>query len=721
MEYAVLVIFGMLIIFYAFLFVLTLRYYKRQLSKNKEAYDYVFSAIADYRITWKSDLSDIKFEDKTKDMIERMGKKADKSYLRRLFGDSSSASADISLVLAAISSEGVTTRVNFEDGMTGVIEWKSKIIATTLGYSVIETVGIDITELVVTRNVMEELKNSLQRQQHFYSVLLDNATAGRFVIYNEFSNVFIHLAENYRRIFGFEEDERITLSEFMSRVKSSDKSIFSKELNSFVLGLNSTLDTMIEIRDTRGFYRCYLIRCKKSDILINGMSSMLGAIMDVTEIRSRLTRNNGSHEKFTMVHSRSAFIDEGDKLLAEYNNRSIGCAVICIQITRAQKITNLFGIDIMDTLMSAYTNSIQIVANETALVGKVGSEDFTVLARCEGKDELERFIKNLEILIENSCDDRILPSYLKDQVKFTAGACFFDGIDDIATIYNKASVTLYTNVFAKHSQFAIFDDSVEKRVFERDTLEHEIGDAIENGNFELYYQPKIDIATEKIIGAEALMRWNHTTRGLVMPNEFIGIAEEVGLITRIDEWGLLQACMQNINWKNKGFEQIKISVNMSQAQLYQTDLVASVKEALEKSGMESKYLEIEITETMAMLDIERTISLLGQLRELGITIAMDDFGTGYSSLSSLKQLPIDVLKIDKSLVDDIVENETSRHITTAIVNLGKAMNLVILAEGVETNEQRDVLRELGCDVAQGYLYSKPQPAAVIERKFLNAV
>ena len=214
------------------------------------------------------------------------------------------------------------------------------------------------------------------------------------------------------------------------------------------------------------------------------------------------------------------------------------------------------------------------------------------------------------------------------------------------------------------------------------------------------------------------MRWNHRTQGLIMPGEFIHIAEEMGIITKIDEWGMMQACMQNKIWQDKGYDPIKISVNMSQAQLYQTDVVASVKNALEESGVSPSCLEVELTETMAMIDIDRTVSILNALKKLGVSISMDDFGTGYSSLSSLKILPIDLLKVDRSLVYDIETNKTARCITKAIVDLGKAMNLTILAEGVENNNQRDILRELGCDVIQGFLYSRPQPAAVIEKNFL---
>lgn len=228
------------------------------------------------------------------------------------------------------------------------------------------------------------------------------------------------------------------------------------------------------------------------------------------------------------------------------------------------------------------------------------------------------------------------------------------------------------------------------------------------------YQPKVSFKTGEILGVEALIRWHHPVKGFIPPCDFIPLAEQFGIITKIDEWGLVTACRQCKQWQDMGLPPVKVSVNMSQAQFRRTDVYESVTRALEATGLEPKYLEIEVTETMAMTDIDRTVDVLGRIHDLGVSISMDDFGTGYSSLASLKTIPFDVLKIDRSLVCDLSENDTSRRITGAIVAMGKALRMVVLAEGVETNEQSKLLGEIGCDLAQGYYFSKPLPASEIE-------
>jgi len=247
--------------------------------------------------------------------------------------------------------------------------------------------------------------------------------------------------------------------------------------------------------------------------------------------------------------------------------------------------------------------------------------------------------------------------------------------------------------------------------------EHEIvghmNEALAENQFELYYQPKISFKTGEIIGVESLIRWHHPTKGFIPPSDFIPLAEQTGIITKIDEWGLRTACKQCKQWLDEGLPPVKISVNMSQAQFYCTDVIGTVTDVLAETGLDPKQLEIEVTETMAMQDIERTINVLGYIRSMGVSISMDDFGSGYSSLSSLKTLPLDTLKIDRSLVCDLDENNVSKQITGAIVDLGKAMKLIILAEGVETIEQSLFLTEIGCDLAQGFYFSKPCPASQI--------
>ena len=272
-----------------------------------------------------------------------------------------------------------------------------------------------------------------------------------------------------------------------------------------------------------------------------------------------------------------------------------------------------------------------------------------------------------------------------------------------------------------NSQVSEFTSDMESRMVENELMRSEMLDALENGEFELYYQPKVSFKTNEILGVEALIRWHHPTKGFVPPCDFIPLAEQFGIITKIDEWGLLTACKQAKKWQDMGLAPVKISVNMSQVQFSRTDVYETVSNALKETGLDPHWLEIEVTETMAMTDVDRTVSILEHIHELGVSISMDDFGTGYSSLASLKTIPFDVLKIDRSLVCDVNENDTSRRIAGAIVAMGKALKMIVLAEGVENVEQTKLLTEIGCDLAQGYYYSKPCPSGEIEKMLVTLI
>lgn len=449
----------------------------------------------------------------------------------------------------------------------------------------------------------------------------------------------------------------------------------------------------------------------KSEIAAKGVIASVG-----TEIAAEIVPE---HDASADIPDRKVFLTEGAKYLKK-SAKSDKLVLLSIHIDRYQKISTLFGMDIADLLLEIYTDGIAKNAADGFIMGKMSVDSIALLMSAYGRNDVEKFLGALRIYVDNCCNNSVLPAVLKEQAVFSAGACFYDGSDDIGTLFNKANMTLFTDDIYTNTICRYFDKTIEERLYNRDFIEQEIHKAIKNNEFELYYQPKISFQTKEILGAEALIRWNHPHNGLVTPTSFIPIAEEVGLITQIDEWGLYEACRQNKRWQDKGCKPIRVSVNMSQAQLYQTDVISSIRGALEKTGLEPQYLEVELTETMAMQDIDRTINILDEIHKMGVSISMDDFGTGYSSLSSLKLLPINLLKIDKSLIDDIDTNEAARNIVKAIVDLGKAMKLDVLAEGVETKEQFELLSELSCDIAQGYYYGKPLPASELERRFLAA-
>lgn len=265
--------------------------------------------------------------------------------------------------------------------------------------------------------------------------------------------------------------------------------------------------------------------------------------------------------------------------------------------------------------------------------------------------------------------------------------------------------------------------TLDPRLLEQVRLKRDLFWVIQNNELVLHYQPQIDFVTGKMVGVEALVRWNHKDLGLIGPDRFISLAEETGLITKIGYWVLEKACRDSVMWQKKGYPFIKMAVNVSPRQLAEPDFVDTVAEILETTGLEPRHLELEITESIHLKNLGNTHATLNQLRNLGIEIAVDDFGTGYSSLSYLQQLPIDVLKIDSSFVRSLgqnhKENLNSEAILKAIVSLAQTLDLVVIAEGVESGTQLDILRKIGCQRVQGFLFSKPIPENHILDFFLE--
>ena len=249
-------------------------------------------------------------------------------------------------------------------------------------------------------------------------------------------------------------------------------------------------------------------------------------------------------------------------------------------------------------------------------------------------------------------------------------------------------------------------------------IERELRKALIERQFLLYYQPQVDIRTGKIIGLEALIRWQHPSLGLVPPVQFIPIAEESGLIVGIGQWVMEEACRQNMDWQRRGLEKVRVAVNISARQFHQDSFVDSVQKVLAQSGLESKWLELEITESIAVENAAATQAKLQALRAMGVHISIDDFGTGYSSLIYLKNYPVQTLKIDQTFIRDLTRDESNRAIAQAIIAMGKSLNIEVLAEGVEDVDQQNLLETKDCFLMQGYLFGKPMPPAAAEALLL---
>jgi diguanylate cyclase (GGDEF)-like protein len=283
--------------------------------------------------------------------------------------------------------------------------------------------------------------------------------------------------------------------------------------------------------------------------------------------------------------------------------------------------------------------------------------------------------------------------------------------DDGEVLARNADAAMYRAKETGRNNYQLYTAAMNVRAAERLTLENDMRLALKRREFEIYYQPQVSIETGRIVGTEALLRWNHPARGIVGPDEFIPVAEETGLIVHLGEWALRNACRTVRGWQERGLPDVRLAVNISMRQFQRREFVEMVREILEETNFEPRLLELEITESIAMHDEEQTIATLQRLHDLGVRISIDDFGTGYSSLKYLKDMPIDALKIDQSFVRDLTTNVNDAMIAVNIIAIAHSLQLSVIAEGVETGEQLAFLKTKLCDEFQGYLCKKPMPAA----------
>ncbi|MDO5155846.1 MAG: EAL domain-containing protein [Eubacteriales bacterium] len=412
-------------------------------------------------------------------------------------------------------------------------------------------------------------------------------------------------------------------------------------------------------------------------------------------------------DALTGLYNRMAFFKFAPEILSGATGSLSTHAVIFIDLDGFKSINDTLGHDYGDLLLQAVSAKLTGYIASDDILARNGGDEFVILRnKVPSKDDLEEFLKTL-VSIATS------PFVLDDEtvhITLSVGAAIFpqNGLS-LNELMKNADIAMYTSKTSGKNSYTFFSSAMEDEVNRRNDLIDVLRDAIPKKDVYLLYQPQANISTGEIIGCEALMRLNSSILGFVSPEEFIPVAEESGMINELGEWALVEACNFNQHLIESGFKPIKISVNVSTSQLRGDRLIRAIESLHEKTSMPLQYLELELTESVLMKNFDHNLSLIRRMKELGIQIALDDFGTGYSSFSYLTQLPIDTLKIDKSFIAGICDDEDAKYISSTIIALAHQLHITVVAEGIETIDQLKILQGQSCDILQGYFFSKPLP------------
>lgn len=444
---------------------------------------------------------------------------------------------------------------------------------------------------------------------------------------------------------------------------------------------------------------------------------VVGTVIDISNRKNaeNLVRKMAYYDFMTNLPNRRYLQEHAENLLLKHLTENETCALVFIDIDRFKTINDSMGHAAGDELLIEFAKRLKILVSKDDIVARLGGDEFIILLPYVNEEEATSIVEHIVQNLKDPFQCRNIELYITPSI----GISMFprDG-SDYETLLGCADIAMYKNKKERSGSYQFFTKELKQNLLERTLLEMDLRQAIEKEQFHLQYQPIYSLDTKEIVGVEALLRWNHPVKGMISPGIFIPLAEETGMIVKLGNWVIKEACRQMKSWLDAGLPPVSMAVNISIAQFSHPLFIDYVKEALKESELDPKYLNIEVTESM-MLDEEQSLNTFKQLEEIGTPISVDDFGTGYSSLSYLSNYPITHLKIDQVFIHNL--SDTNKAIVETIINLAKSLNVQVIAEGVEEIAEEQFLTDVNCDFVQGYLYSKPIPASDVAEKLSKQI
>ncbi|KAA0548773.1 PAS domain S-box protein [Bacillus sp. BGMRC 2118] len=553
----------------------------------------------------------------------------------------------------------------------------------------------------------KETKNALAEAESQYRNLTEDSIVSIYLIQD---GKYVYVNQKLVELSGYEKDELIGMDAIQ---------LVHPEDRQYVLGM-MTQRLYMEGENFRDEYRAMkkdgstvYIEVHGAQAMHKGKPAIIGTVIDITERKKNeeTIKFMAYHDSLTGLYNRNYTYDQLKTVIEQEHEEPL--AVFFFDLDRFKQVNDSLGHSTGDILLKAVALRLKKKIFQDQSLARVGGDEFTVFRRVKNRKEAEGVAQKIIRCFETPFSLEHYEIYVTPSIGISM---YPEDGTDVDTLLKKADSAMYQAKQNGKNTFHFFNSKKESSTFEKLKNETSLRKGIEGNEFILHYQPKLDLKCGKFTGVEALIRWNHPKKGFIPPLDFIPLAEETGLIIPLGEWILREACEQAIRWQKQGLPPFVMSVNLSVRQLYQPNLIETISQILEETGLSPQYLEIEITESM-LLDKEHGIKVLKELEKVGVQISLDDFGTGYSSLHYLKEVPLHKIKIDQSFVRNSTSDSNDGAIVRTIIGMAHQLKLTVIAEGVETREHLLFLQRNLCDAAQGYLFSRPIPPEEIVQQF----
>ncbi|MCI7766420.1 MAG: EAL domain-containing protein [Oscillospiraceae bacterium] len=603
--------------------------------------------------------------------------------------------------------------------------WNTSVVTTISGrinnITVMMSIGPNLTEANKMKQEVIAASRKLQESEKRYALSMDLSEIG--LLLKEKGSSRLYASDQLCEMLGiasasgyvesdiireaFHPKDRVIFDTFASGMKNDSEDLAHDEIHS--------VDFRAKSAD--GDYHWFNFRYQSPK---TGDLDVGGAIMDITSDKEKdlVIERMAYIDEVTQLYNRNKFMMMGNEILeCTRIDKNVNYWVIVLDIDSFHIINDTCGYTNGNHLLKEIAAVLLSNLTEGGFTARIGGDNFALLIKATEDEELPiRLIKHIQLDMAN-----INGMGLEAQnITCSAGYCLMSdgGLGDFSQVLDRAEFALSLSDGTR-SSILRFDNHAHDAIIAGNAIEKELGKAIENNELVLYYQPKINLLDGSVMGMEALIRWIRPDGTVVPPSDFIPVAERSMLITQISRFVLFEACRQNKSWQDMGLDPVTVSINLSAIDFYQTNVTDTIQTALKESGLDPQYLDVELTESLALKDIDHAVMQMQEIKDLGVKLSMDDFGTGYSSLSYIQMLPITLLKLDRSFIMYLEEDEISREIVSAVIRIAKSKKIETIAEGIETVGQGEILKKSGCDYAQGYFFGKPMPADRFE-EFLRS-